>query len=337
MTKALIIGGGSWGLAIANLIAGNGGDVTVWEYNPEFVKEIKQTGFNSTLLPEVMIDKRIKISADMKEAFICQPEILMFAVPSHAMRSVAIRAREQISTANTIKSIVCLAKGIEEGSMKRMSEVLTEELPVFLTEKISALSGPSHAEEVAKGIPTTVTLAGYNEESLSFCQNLLSNDYFRVYTSSDIIGVEFGGAIKNIIAIAAGIIDGLGLGDNTMGALLTRGLAEIRRLGVKLDADPNTFNGLSGIGDLITTAISKHSRNRYVGFNLGIGRKLDDILASMTMVAEGVRTAKSIFLLSNKLKVSMPITAEVYNILFKDKAPREAIQDLMTRELKEED
>ncbi len=337
MTKAAIIGGGSWGLAVANLLCRNGVEVYVWEYNEEYVAEVNRTGYNRTFLPGVLIDNRIKISSEVNDVLSPETELLILAVPSHVMRDAVHQVRELLPLNSKLKGIVNLAKGIEEGTMLRMSEVVADELPSNLCAKITTLSGPSHAEEVARFIPTTVTLAGFDAETLAYVQQLFSNEYFRVYTSNDMIGVEFGGAIKNIISIAAGIIEGLGLGDNTIGALLTRGLAEIRRLGVKLGSDPTTFNGLSGIGDLITTAISKHSRNRFVGYQLGKGEKLDDILKSMKMVAEGVRTTKSIYQLATDKNVSMPITTEVYNILFNDKDPREAIHDLMTRELKVED
>ncbi len=337
MAQVVIIGGGSWGLAIANLLADNKVTVSVWEYNNKYVREVELTGYNSTFLPGIRINDRVLISSDMNQVFKVDPHILIFAVPSHTMRSVAIQVRNCLKDIKKLKAIINLAKGVEEKTMKRMSEVLLDELPSVTHRLICSLSGPSHAEEVANFIPTTVTLAGDDDDSLVYAQSLLSNEYFRVYTSEDLIGVELGGAVKNIIAIAAGIIDGIGLGDNTMGALLTRGLAEIRRLGVKLNAHPQTFNGLSGIGDLITTAISRHSRNRYVGYCLGKGQKLDDILSSMAMVAEGVRTTRSIYHLSKNLQVDMPITCEVYNILFNNKDPQEAIRELMTRDLKEED
>ncbi len=337
MSRVVIIGGGSWGLAFATLMHYNGARVSIWEYNPLYVEEIRKTGYNSKLLPDIRIPGEIKISAKMDEALSNEPEVLIFAVPSHIMRAVTAQTAPHIKNNQGLKSIVNLAKGIEEESLLRMSEVIASQLPDKMTPLISTLSGPSHAEEVARRIPTTVVLAGYNKEILTYTQELISNDFFRVYRSNDLIGVELGGAVKNIIAIASGIVSGLRLGDNTQGALLTRGLAEIRRLGDVMGADPNTFNGLSGIGDLITTAISVHSRNRYVGYQLGKGRKLPDILASMTMVAEGVKTTRSIYDLKKQKHVSMPITDQIYQVLFADKPPKQAIYDLMTRELKEED
>ncbi len=337
MPKAVIIGGGSWGLAFSSLLIDNKVDVYLWEYNSRYVAEIRQTGYNSSLLPGIRINALVTLSSDMSEILSSQPDILILAVPSHVLRETLQKISPYLPQQQNLKSIVNLAKGIEETTLLRMSEVIASELPERYHQLISTLSGPSHAEEVARRIPTAVVLAGKNEKSYTYAQELISNDYFRVYSSDDLIGVELGGAVKNIIAIASGIVSGLGLGDNTQGALLTRGLAEIRRLGEALGADPNTFNGLSGIGDLITTAISSHSRNRYVGFHLGKGEKLSAVLAGMTMVAEGVRTTKSIYELQSSAGVSMPITEEIYLVLFAGKPPREAIHDLMTRELKEED
>jgi len=337
LSNSVIVGGGSWGLAFASLMRSNGIDVSLWEYNQEYVDEIRKTGFNSRLLPGIRINENIAITSDMEEAFQVDPDILIMAVPSHTMRSVMKLVVPCISEVKNLKSIVNLAKGIEEETLMRMSEVISSQLSERLTCLVSSLSGPSHAEEVARKIPSAVVLAGSNDESLTYTQELISNEYFRIYRSLDIIGVELGGAVKNIIAIASGIVSGLGLGDNTQGALLTRGLSEIRRLGDALGADPNTFNGLSGIGDLITTAFSQHSRNRYVGYQLGRGKRLNDILASMHMVAEGVKTTRSIYHLKEKKGVTMPITEQIYRVLFNDKSPEEAIRDLMTRELKEED
>jgi glycerol-3-phosphate dehydrogenase (NAD(P)+) len=332
-----IIGGGSWGLSFANLLRDNQLSVAVWEYNPVFVQELQHKRTNSKLLPGIVLDEEISFTNSLSKLFSFEADILVFAVPSHTLRSVSAQVTKVIKPESNFKAIVNLAKGIEQETMLRMSDVLAQELPERLGRVISTLSGPSHAEEVARKIPTAVVLAGQDNESLAYSQMLFSNQYFRVYTSNDLIGVELGGAVKNIIAIAAGIVEGLELGDNTRGALITRGLAEIRRLGERLNADANTFNGLSGIGDLITTAFSKHSRNRYVGYHLGKGEKLESILESMTMIAEGVKTTKSIYQLKEKLQVTMPITDEIYQVIFMNKSPQQAIIDLMTRELKEED
>jgi glycerol-3-phosphate dehydrogenase (NAD(P)+) len=231
---------------------------------------------------------------------------------------------------------VNVAKGIEENSLKTIDAILYDELPSVAHDKICVLSGPSHAEEVAQGIPTTVVIAGNDQDLLIWLQSVFSNEYFRVYRSTDVIGVEIGGAVKNIIAIAAGIVSGLGFGDNTIGALLTRGIVEIARLGVKMDAHRETFLGLSGIGDLITTATSQHSRNRYVGYQIGIGKTPTEVLQGMIMVAEGVASTMSVYQLANKMGVELPIVIQVYQILFEAKDPKQAIQDLMLRELKSE-
>ncbi|MCK4576161.1 NAD(P)-dependent glycerol-3-phosphate dehydrogenase, partial [candidate division WOR-3 bacterium] len=232
--------------------------------------------------------------------------------------------------------IVTVVKGIEKDTNKRMSEVIEDNLPTLFKGKVVALSGPSIGNEVVRKIPTTVVAAGESATLNKKVQQEFSTSYFRVYTNKDIIGVELGGAVKNVIVIAAGMCDGMGLGANTKAALLTRGLAEIKRLGLKMGAKEETFSGLSGIGDLITTAFSKHSRNRYVGEELGKGRTLDEILSGMVMVAEGVNTTKSVMQLSKKYNINMPIAEEVYNVLFKRKKPEQGVYDLMTRELKKE-
>ncbi len=335
--RAIVLGGGSWGLAFTKLLRDNGISVALWEYNQDYALRLKEERANTLLLPGVVLDEAVFISNSLDEIMAFEAEIMVFAVPSHAVRMVASEVSKTACNWKQYQAVVNLAKGLELKSLKWMSQVLQEELPLSLTNIITTLSGPSHAEEVARKIPTAVVLAGYNPDTLNWVQETISNQYFRVYTSYDLIGVEIGGAVKNIIAIASGIVDGLGMGDNTKGALLTRGMTEIKRLGIALDADPNTLYGLSGIGDLITTAISRHSRNRYVGYELGKGKKLNEIISSMAMVAEGVKTTESIYELKNKLKVSMPITEQIYQVLFKDKAPMDAISDLMLRDLKEED
>jgi glycerol-3-phosphate dehydrogenase (NAD(P)+) len=259
--------------------------------------------------------------------------MIVFVVPSHTVRSVARDLRKCIKGDPLLVSCI---KGIEEDTLKRMSEVIEENLPERFSCKVTALSGPSIANEVIKKIPTTVVAANRNASVSEEVQEILSTSFFRVYTNTDIIGVELGGAVKNVIVIAAGICDGMGLGANTKAALLTRGLAEIKRLGLKMEAKEETFSGLSGVGDLITTAFSKHSRNRYVGEELGKGRGFDDILEGMIMVAEGVKTTNSVMKLAEKLNVDMPITSEIYNVLFKEKNPEKGVYDLMTRELKKE-
>ena len=335
MSKINILGGGSWGLGLALLLNDNGHQVKIWEFNKKIVENIIKEGYNKNFSEEIKIDKSISITSDLGELFLESFDMLVFAVPSQVMRGVAGKVSKLIN--QDLKLVINVAKGIEKDYLKRMSEILEDELPDWLSDKIATLSGPSHAEEVARKMPTTVVLAGKNDKNLESAQKIFSNKYFRVYTSNDLIGVELGGAVKNIISIAAGIVDGLNLGDNTKGALLNRGIAEIKRLGVEMGAESDTFLGLSGIGDLITTAISKHSRNRSVGFQLAQGVTLEQILNKMKMVAEGVETTKSVYRLKQKYRVSMPITEQIYQVLFNNKNPQKAITDLMTRTLKDED
>ncbi|MCB5251275.1 MAG: NAD(P)H-dependent glycerol-3-phosphate dehydrogenase [Candidatus Cloacimonadales bacterium] len=336
MSNIVIIGGGSWGLAMAQLLSIQH-NIKVWEYNLEFVKELQKTKTNTKLLPDLILNDSIFFSNDKTEIFADKSiDMIIIATPVSFIRNTIKSFIEHIKECKNLKAIVNLAKGLEQNSHKRVSEILKDELPTKYHHIICTLSGPSHAEEVSRNIPTTVVIAGDDLNAVHYARDKISSPYFRVYSSNDLIGVELGGTIKNIIAIAAGIIDGLQLGDNTKGALLTRGIAEIIRLGVALGAKTETFSGLSGIGDLITTAISTHSRNRHVGFELGKGRKLDDILNSMTMVAEGVYSSKAIWELKEQLNVEMPIVDEVYQVLFFNKPSFQALNDLMTRELKDE-
>ncbi|MCL2064988.1 MAG: NAD(P)-dependent glycerol-3-phosphate dehydrogenase [Candidatus Cloacimonetes bacterium] len=337
MANISIIGGGSWGLAMALLLHKNKHSVRVWEYNRENVLKLQKERQNEDYLKDIVFPEDIFFTNDKAEIFTHEPEILIFVVPSAFLRQTLQSFQILFSqNASKVKAVVSLVKGLEENSLKRMSEVCAEELPFCLNDKICCLSGPSHAEEVSKGIPTLVVVAGENPEVLEYVQNEFSNPFFRVYTTQDIVGVEIGAAVKNIISIAAGVVSGLGFGDNTMGALLTRGLTEIKRLGWALSADPETFSGLSGLGDLVTTAISTHSRNRYVGFQLGQGKKLDTILKEMVMVAEGIETTKNIRELKEKLNISMPITEEMYQLLYNGKEPLKALSDLMKRDLRNE-
>jgi len=336
INKFALLGGGAWGLALAKLLSENGHDITLWEHNSDFAELLLQTRSNPHLLKDIVLPQGIIFSNSLADILTPETDYIIFATPSQFLRSVVKSSVDIIQDLPRLKAVINVAKGIEEHSLMRMSEVLADELPPSLHGKIVCLSGPSHAEEVAKMIPTAVVLAGRDEELLTSLQTLVSNVYFRAYRSSDLIGVEIGGAVKNVIAIAAGIIDGLGYGDNTKGALLTRGLVEIQRLGVALGAMPETFLGLSGIGDLFTTAASPHSRNRFVGFEIGRGKSLQEILSSMQAVAEGVATTRSVYELREKLNVEMPITESVYEVLFKGKPPLKAIVELMSRSLKSE-
>lgn len=331
-----VLGLGSWGITLSNLLVENGYKVSIWENDKARAEKLMQTK-KFDLLDWINISDKIKISNDMLE-ILHNAKIIIFAVPSNVIRKVAEKLYDTYIKNNlsfSDKIFINVAKGIEENTFYTMSEIISKVLKLN-DNQVFTLSGPTHAEELSKKIITTCSIAGKNIETLKMLQNIFSNNYFRVYTTFDLIGVELGGAAKNIIAIAAGIIDGLSLGDNTKAALITRGLVEISRLGTFLGAKKETFYGLSGLGDLIVTCSSKHSRNRYFGERLGEGEKTDTILKSMNMVAEGVLNAKSIYNMSKINKIDMPIINEVYCIIYENKSPEKSIQDLMNRTLKEE-
>ncbi len=327
---ATVLGCGSWGGTISQYLATRGYTVKTWH---KFDDEVEQMLENRKhpLLPDLTLDESILITSDLTES-LAGAEIIIVAVPSHIVRSV-IGEIDDSYLKNVI--IVNLAKGVENDSLLTMSQVIAESC-IVVSDNIVSLYGPSHAEEVAKNMPTTLVSACTNLKTAKSVQSIFSSDVLRVYTNSDIMGVELGGSLKNIIAVAAGICDGIGFGDNTKSALITRGLTEITRLGVQMGAKPDTFFGLSGIGDLIATCLSKHSRNRYVGEEIGKGRKLDDILDHMKMVAEGVKTTISVRQLRKKFDVSMPISKAVDDVLFFGDDPKEAVTKLMTRDLREE-
>lgn len=333
MTTTGILGGGSWGTALALLLKGNGRDVRVWEYDREQCESVNSERENKKFLPGVPIPEGLPFSNDIASV-VSGADALVFVVPSRHLRSVAKSVASVGPPPNAL--LVIATKGLEGGSLLRMSQVLAEELPAGGRGRAAVLVGPSHAEEVSRNIPTAVVAASASEEAAIETQNLFMAENFRVYTNPDLVGVELGVAVKNVIAVAAGICDGLEYGDNTKGALLTRGLAEIGRLGAALDARPETFFGLAGVGDLITTCLSRHSRNRFVGEQIGRGRKLEEILREMVMVAEGVDTAKAALTLAQRCGVEMPITEQVNAVLFEDKDPTAAIRELMTRERKAE-
>lgn len=330
--KIGVLGAGGWGTTLAILLNTNGHNVTLYEYKPDYAEILRQKRINEIYLPGIIIPDEIEITPNLDEA-VHQKHFIVLAIPTQYLRSVI----EKIDF-NLIKNsiLVNVAKGIEISTLKRVSEIIKDVFPEISEEQISTLSGPSHAEEVARKIPTAVVVGSKSIETAKFVQNEFMNPYFRVYATTDIVGVELGGSLKNVIAIGAGICDGAGFGDNTKAAIMTRGIAEISRLGVALGARPETFSGLSGIGDVIVTCMSKYSRNRYVGEQIGKGKKLKEILAEMEMVAEGVPTAKSVYLLSQKTKVDVPICTEVYKVLYEDKDPILATTDLMTRQPKEE-
>ena len=329
--KIAVIGAGSWGLAIARLLDANDHTVTLWAYDPREYESLIRYREIPDRLPGVRLADTILFTVSLADA-LRMAELVVLAVPAQYLRSILRQIGHGFRPAT---NIVNLAKGVETGSLKRMSEVIIEEAGVSL-QHLSTLSGPSHAEEVAIDMPTTVVVAGEDGTHVAHVQEIFSGPNFRVYSSTDIIGVELGGALKNVIAIAAGITDGLGLGDNTKGALITRGLAEMTRLGVAMGARAETFAGLSGLGDLVATCTSRHSRNRFVGEQIGRGKKLHEILLSMSMVAEGIETTRSAHDLAKRSGVDVPITTEVYRVLFENKPPTEAIGHLMGRSLKAE-
>lgn len=323
--KIGIIGAGGWGTAIADILVSNGHNVLIWSFEYDVAQEINTSHQNSTFLSGVLISESVVATNDINS--LIDSELLVFAVPTQFVRNILNQSNGIFKN----KPIINLAKGIEKKSLLRLSEVFGE----FALD-YAVLTGPSHAEEVARRSPTTVVAASENPTFARQVQETFSNSSFRVYTSDDVIGCEIGGSLKNVIAIAAGIIDGLGMGDNTKAALITRGLAEISRLGVALGANPLTFSGLSGLGDLIVTCNSRHSRNRSVGEKIGRGLTMEEISSGMKMVAEGISTTESAFFLGKKHNVEMPITEQMYKILFDNTQPLEAIKSLMNRQSKRE-
>ncbi|MBN2103172.1 NAD(P)H-dependent glycerol-3-phosphate dehydrogenase [bacterium] len=328
-----ILGAGGWGTALAIALAHNHHDVTLWEFNPKIKAQLEATRENSVFLPGISIPEDIKITQDLTVA-VQDKAFVVIALPSHVIRSVAEKCQPILSDQCIL---VSGSKGLENMTWKRISEILLESLPNLTPDRVVVLSGPSHAEELARKRPTVIVAASEGDISSREVQKLFMSPFFRIYTSDDVIGVELGGALKNVIAIAAGIIDGLELGDNLKAALINRGLVEITRLGTALNANSMTFAGLSGMGDLIVTCTSRHSRNRFVGEEIARGKGLRQILKEMVMVAEGVRTTQSALDLSLHHKIDMPITTEVFHVLFEDKSPRQAVSDLMTRTAKAED
>jgi len=330
--KITVLGAGSWGTTLALVLVGNGHDVQLWTYKKEQAVQMQKTRENPQFLPGIPLPKKLLIVTDI-EAACTNREMIVAAVPSQFLRSVI----QRIAPLDLTHTIICnVAKGIENGTHMTMSEVLLDVLEHEKKGNIAILSGPSHSEEVSREIPTAIVAASFKEKTAEIVQDAFMTSYFRVYLNDDIRGVELGGALKNVIAVAAGISDGAGFGDNTKAAIMTRGIYEITRLGVKLGAQPRTFAGLSGVGDLIVTCMSRHSRNRYVGEQVGKGRKLDDVLKEMVMVAEGVATAKSALELEKKFKVELPIITEVHRVLFEGKDARQATRDLMMRGAKGE-
>lgn len=318
-----VIGAGSWGTALSVLLAGKGFAVNLWVRRKEVARELETRRENTAYLPGVMLPEGIRPMVELAEC-VNGVKLVVLAVPSHVVRTIARKLKPLLSREVVI---VNTAKGLELDTQKRLSEVLKEEG----FERIAVLSGPSHAEEVGRGLPTTVVVAAVDKKVAEYVQDIFMTPVFRVYTNPDMIGVECGGALKNIIALATGIADGLGLGDNARAALMTRGIVEIARLGVALGGRPMTFAGLSGIGDLIVTCTSMYSRNRRAGIEIGRGRPLAEVLAGMGMVVEGVRTTAAARDLALRHGIPMPITEEIYQVLYKDKPPRECVGTLMQR------
>lgn len=331
MTAVAILGAGSWGTALAVLLAPH--EPVLWDHDEARAIALQAARTNARYLPGIALPEAVRVTSHLSVA-VRAAQIVVFAVPSHTLRAVAKRWRE--TTGFGVHQIaVNAAKGLEESTGKRLLEVLHDELPQPVSHLVS-LVGPSHAEEVARRMPTTVVAAGTDPDILARVQALFSTETFRVYTNDDVIGVEMAVALKNVIAIAAGIADGLGFGDNTKGALLTRGLAEMARLGTACGARAETFAGLAGLGDLVTTATSRHSRNRNLGEAIARGRTLEGALADLGMVAEGVRTVRAVLGLARAHGVAVPISEEVHAVLFEGKDPRQSIRDLMVRAPKAE-
>ena len=328
MAKIVVLGSGGWGTALAVTAFCNGHEVWLWSKFPQEIEEIKKHGENKKLLPGVAIPEGICLTSDL--SCINTADLVVMAVPSFAVRQTAGLLKPFLTAGITVVNV---SKGLEEGSLKRLSEVIQEELPEA---KVAVLSGPSHAEEVSRGIPTTVVAAAAEMPVAEYVQELFASGTFRIYTNSDIAGVELGGALKNVIALCAGVCDGLGLGDNTKAALMTRGITEIARLGEALGARAETFGGLSGIGDLIVTCTSMHSRNRRAGILIGQGKTAAQAIQEIGMTVEGYHAAKTAKELADKTGVEMPIVEQCYAVLYQDLSAKQAISNLMGRPYKHE-
>lgn len=329
MAKISVLGSGSWGLALALLLHNNGHEVLLWSARPENARRLREKRENPDRLPGVRLPDEIDVLTDMERA-LKDVDVTVLAVASPYIRSTAHKMAPFVCKD---QKIVNVAKGIEEKTLKTLSEVIEEEIPQG---NVAVLSGPSHAEEVGRGLPTTCVISAHSQETAEYLQSIFMSPVFRVYTTPDILGVELGGALKNVIALAAGTADGLGYGDNTKAALITRGITEIGRLGKKMGAQMETFYGLSGIGDLIVTCASKHSRNRKAGYLIGQGYTMEEAMKEVQMVVEGVYSARAARELAEKYEVEMPIITEVNRVLFEGKSAAEAVMDLMLRDKKVE-
>lgn len=333
MTEKIgVIGAGAWGTALSMLLADKGHDVTLWMYEKDLAEETARARENRVYLPGFTLSESIQVTSSLKTA-VRDKAIILSVVPSHTVRAVS---RGFIPFLSRDGVIVSASKGIEIETLMPLSGVFKDILPEQFHDRLCILSGPSFAKEVAQKMPTAVALASYNPVIAKKVQAIFSNPYFRIYTNPDVIGVELAGSLKNVVAVAAGVLEGMGYGYNTMAALLTRGLAEMARLGIAMGGNLQTFSGLAGMGDLVLTCTGGLSRNRTLGVRIGKGEKLNDIMSGMKTVAEGVKTARAARYLARKYNVDMPIVDEVYQLLYEEKDPKQAVKDLMNRELKDE-
>lgn len=330
--KIGVLGAGSWGTALAKLLAENGHDVEIWAFEKDLVTEINTRHENELYLPGFRLPDHLRATHDIHEA-VRDKDLILSVPPSHVVRNVISQVAQEIPVG---VPIVSASKGIENDTLMLVSDIMEDVLPMHCHPYLCYLSGPSFAKEVAGRKPTAVTVASYNHKLATHVQKIFSNEFFRVYTSSDVPGVEIGGAIKNVIAIASGAITAMDLGHNASSGMITRGLNEITRAAVRLGANPLTLSGLAGMGDLVLTCTGGLSRNRTLGYQLGQGRKIEEILSDMNMVAEGVKTSLSVYQLAKKLEVEMPICEQVYYVLHEGKDVREAVADIMKRDLKRE-
>ncbi len=324
-----VIGGGSWGTALAILLLNNGHNVDIWIRDSLQIQHIKESNENKKYLPGIVIPPNLNLTNDISKV-IYDKQVIVLAIPSHGVRQILNETKNII---NKDQVIVNVAKGIENNTLLRISQIVEEILPY---NPYAVLSGPSHAEEVARNMPTTVVSASKDKKVAEYVQDIFMSSYFRVYTNPDVVGVELGGSLKNVIALGAGISDGLGYGDNTKAALMTRGIIEMARLGKKMGANSATFSGLSGIGDLIVTCTSMHSRNRRAGILIGQGKSLGEAIDSVGMVVEGIKTTKSAYELAKREQVAMPITEEIYQVLYEGKNVKNSVNNLMLRDKKPE-
>lgn len=327
--KISILGAGTWGTALAILLANNQHEVTIWSAVPKEVTELSEHRTEIKNLPGAVLPESVVITNDLEKA-LKEPELIVMAVASVYVRATAKRISSMIREGQIIVNV---AKGIEEATLKTLCEVIEDEIPQA---QVAVLSGPSHAEEVSRKIPTTIVAGARKKEVAKLIQDVFMNKFFRVYTSPDMIGIELGGSLKNVIALAAGVVDGLGCGDNTKAALMTRGIVEIARLGMEMGGKYETFSGLSGMGDLMVTCTSKHSRNRNAGFLIGQGKTAEEAMKEVNQVVEGVYSAKAALKLGQKYQVELPIIEKINEVLFEDKKAKEAMLDLLIREKTEE-